>query len=347
MNFVKAFFQDHEIDLIQGTVDVYQHFGFDLIHRNAFCAYDHIGPSSPGWEIERRVETEGRDSTTQTTVRTPKGELTETHRLVWTSEYDAEASPVDYLIKSERDFDLLVEFQPPEQTIDVTPIHEAKRVVGNRGVIAPWIQGAFNHVAYFYRSIDDLLMDAMMNPAFYHRMMQYFFDRNRQVASQYIDAGVDLLSYGANIASGKMVGADFYREFVMPYEKQLIDFIQDRQVHVLHHNCGYASKLYPLYREIGMSVHESLTAPPYGDTVLEQAFEAIGPNVILHGGIDQIQFLMKATPGQVRDNVRQTLERTADRPNFMLGTSDYLREDTPHANVAAIAEAVSELLGGR
>ncbi|MHC4441574.1 MAG: uroporphyrinogen decarboxylase family protein [Planctomycetota bacterium] len=342
VNMVKAFYGDHDADVIRKTIEVYEHFGFDIIHRNCTPVYDELGPTNDRWQVDKKVETDGRDQTTTITIHTPDGDLTQVHRLVWVIEYDAEVTPVDYLIKSEKDFEKIEVYQPPLETIDVSPIASAKQALGNKGVTAPWVQGAFNHLAYYYRRLDDLLMDAMVNPAFYHRMMEYFLNRNLQIVSQYIEAGVDLLSYGGNIASGKMISGAFFREFVLPYEKRLIDYIQGKGVHVLYHNCGYARKLFRNYRDLGMRAYESLTAPPYGDTILEEAFELLPNDMILHGSMDQIEFLLKAQPSEIKSKVDSILGQAKTRGNFILGTSDYFHEQTPRENIAALAEAAHE-----
>jgi uroporphyrinogen decarboxylase len=151
-----------------------------------------------------------------------------------------------------------------------------------------------------------------------------------------------MLSYGGNIASAKMVGAEFFREYVFAYEKRLIDYIQSRGGRVLYHNCGYARNLFPLYHELGMHAYESLTPPPQGDTALEEALDVIGPEAVLHGGIDQIRFLMSARSADVKAKVRGLLDVARTRDNYIPGTSDYFHEDTPHENIAAMAEAGRE-----
>lgn len=65
------------------------------------------------------------------------------------------------------------EFQPPAASADVSDIRRAKEAVGDDGVVAPWIQGAFNLVAFYYRKVDDLLMDALLRPSFYVRLLTY------------------------------------------------------------------------------------------------------------------------------------------------------------------------------
>lgn len=341
-NFVREFYADCGVDVLARTVDVYEHFGFDIIHRNCSPAYDSVGPSADGWQVERLTEVDGRDEVTRTVVHTPKGDLTEVFRLVWVSEYDVEATPVEYLVKSEEDFDLLVEFLPRACEIEASSIGVARRTLGDKGITAPWAQGAFNFVTYYYRSLEQVVTDALINPGFYHRMMEYFLERNARVCAQYIDAGADVISYAGNAASGKMVSEGFFRDYVMPYEKRLIDYIQNRGSHVLYHNCGYARSLLGAYREMGMHAYESLTAPPYGDTILEDAVDQMGPEIVLSGGLDQIEFLKTAEPDEVRAKVKSMLDTVRPRGSFILAATDYFGEKTPHDNLIAFAEAGRE-----
>ncbi|MHB1455922.1 MAG: uroporphyrinogen decarboxylase family protein [Armatimonadota bacterium] len=341
-NFVKAFYKSQDADVIQGTVDVYGEFGFDLIHRNCFVAYDEIGVPGESWEPQKESVLQNKGHQTTTTVHTPKGDLQEVYRLIQVSEYDFESAPVEYLIKSEKDFDLLMEFQPPVKELDLTPIIKAKEAIGDKGVVAPWIQGAFNFPTIHFRRLDDLVLDAMTNPEFFVRMMEYCLSRNMAIISQMISAGADILSYGGNIASGKMFGESFFTEYIFLYEKRLIDFIQSMGVHVLYHNCGYAKNLFPCYHDLGMHMYESLTAPPYGDTLLNDVFSVIGPEVVLCGGIDQIDFLRNASLVDIRSRVRDILEIGKSHDNFILSTSDYFHEDTDYSKIAVLSSASME-----
>lgn len=342
VNFVKEYFNNDNIDIIERTIEVYEHFGFDMIHRNCMSVYyDDIHLVSPDWKVERFTKTEGRDETRFTTIHTPDGDLTETFKLNWMSHYDAEASVVDYLIKTENDFNLFSKYQPPLGTVDTTGIARARKLVcdSNKGIIAPWIQGAFNYLAIYYRKLDDLLLDAMVNPGFYRRMMEYFLERNKQMIMQYIQAGVDAFSYAGNIASGKLIGLDFFLEYVFPYEKRLIDFIQSNGVYVQYHNCGYGMNLFTAYKELGMNVYESMTPPPFGDTVFEEVLKLMPQTITLSGNIDQIQFLKTAMPLQIQQKIKDLLEKAKRRGNFILSTTDYLGEQTPYHNIMAFVDA--------
>jgi uroporphyrinogen decarboxylase len=342
VNFVKEFFNSHEIDVVTKTIDVYNHFGFDIIHRNCTPGYDDINLNGDNWKVSREMAKNGLDQVTCTTIDTPGGKLNEIHKLSYITKYDAEASAVEYFIKSAADFGLFRKYQPPVGLIDMSTTKRAIAAVAETGVVAPWVQGAFNFVAFSYMRVDDLMLLAMTEPQVYHELMQYFLERNMRIITQFIDAGVPVLSYAGNIASGKMVGKDFFRKFVFPYEKELIDFIQGKGVFVLYHNCGYATNLMPIYNDLGIRAYESLIPPPFGDTILEKAFEIFKPEIVLCGNIDQIEFLKTASPAQVRQRVKQVLETAKKRGNFILNTTDYFGEATPYENILAIADAGRE-----
>jgi uroporphyrinogen-III decarboxylase len=65
--------------------------------------------------------------------------------------------------------------------------------------------------------------------------------------------------------------------------------------------------------------------------------------IALMGGIDQIDFLRKATPEAIRRRVAELLEIAARRGRFIVGTSDYINENTPIENLRAVRAAVDRL----
>jgi uroporphyrinogen decarboxylase len=339
VNHVKEFFGSRDVDCVVRTPEVYSAYSFDLIHRNCSPAYDSLGPSSPDWHVEVTRTENGRDSASSTRIRTPRGELACREVLNWVYEYDAESSLVEYPIKSPADFELFREFQPSAAAADVSAVRKARAAVGDDGVVAPWIQGAFNLIAIYYRKVDDLLTDALLEPEFYRRMMDHFQQRYMAFVRQVIDAGADVLSYAGNVANGKMVSREFFVAHIWPYEKRLIDWIQAQGVPVLYHNCGCARGLLPLYPSLGMRAYESLTPPPYGDTVLEDAVRTFGRGTTLLGGIDQLDLLRKGTITQIREKTKRVLDTVRGRCSFILGTTDYFNEDTPREKILALSEA--------
>ena len=342
VNYVREFFSDRGLDPIEPTVEVYRHFGFDLMHRNCTAGYDHLtAVQTPDWVARINAHSDGRDETVTTVVTTPEGEIRQTQATRWTCEYDSEVGLLDFPIKSERDLEVCKKYMPPVGRMDMSKVCHAKQVVGNEGIIAPWIQGAFNEASFWYRKLDDLLLDAVLRPDFYHEVMSFCLRRLFAIVEQYLAAGVDVVSTGGNIANGKMVGPDFFARYVAPYERQLIDFVQQRGKVVLYHNCGYASGLLNIYPGLGMKAYESLTPPPYGDTELSKALVCFDPKrTTLLGNIDQISLLRGGTPEEIEMAVEKTLSQAkAWGGSFILATTDYFNENTRHENIHTLAEA--------
>ena len=88
-----------------------------------------------------------------------------------------------------------------------------------------------------------------------------------------------------------------------------------------------------------MNVYESLTAPPYADGDLKKAFEAFDNDIVLSGNVDQIDMLVNSTPSEIRKKTKEIIDIAKPYGNFILSTSDYLSEGTPHENLRAMADA--------
>jgi uroporphyrinogen-III decarboxylase len=108
---------------------------------------------------------------------------------------------------------------------------------------------------------------------------------------------------------------------------------------VLYHNCGYGRKLLPIYPALGMRAYESLTPPPYGNTVLEEAVRIFGQGTTLVGNLDQIDLLRHGTAAEIDAAVGRVVDTVRGRCHFILGTTDYFNENTPKENIHAFAEA--------
>ncbi|HHW49651.1 MAG TPA: hypothetical protein GXX14_13695 [Clostridiaceae bacterium] len=338
-NFVRNFYNDTGADIIQGTVDVYKYFGFDLMHRNINIRYDESVLDSSKWRVKVKERKEGDTTNITTVIRTPERELVQTVQYRKISRYQEVKAVTEWFIKDIDDFKQFLKYQPPVPALKFPELERAKKIIGDSGITAPWISGVFNYVAD-YRKLDDLLMDAVLEPELYKEMMEYFLQRIKAHIRYVLKEGVDVLSYAGNIASGTMVGPDFFRKNVMEYEKQLIGFIQSKGTHVLYHNCGDARNMIEVYNELGIHAFESITEPPYADNDLKDAVTRFDEHITLIGNLDQVTFLKEATPEEVKAKVKEKLEIVGGRKGFILGTTDFIDENTPYENLFAMVEAV-------
>lgn len=337
-NFVKEFYKDNNIDIIEKTVGVYDYFGFDIIHRTCTIWKAFSQLNGTNWKVDEFVEEKDKGKIVTTVITTPERQLKQVVKVADVYDYESVQAKTEYFIKEENDFKQFLKYQPQVPEYDCSPIKRAKELVGEKGVLAPWVNGAFNSVSEM-RKLDNLIIDAYTKPEFYHEMISYFSNRSLQVMKQFKNAGADVLSYTGNIGNGSLVGPKFFKENILTYEKRLIEEIQDYGAHVLYHNCGDAASLLDVYSDVGFSAYESLTPPPYGDTNLDEALSKLDKDITLLGNIDQIDLLRKGTKEEIELTVKNLLDKVKMRGNFILSTSDYLNENTPVEKVRVLADA--------
>lgn len=157
-----------------------------------------------------------------------------------------------------------------------------------------------------------------------------------------VEAGADCIGIQGHMAGGRTTGPDFFREFVQPYEQRMLDAIHAAGGFSVYHNCGFARSLYDNYRELGMTVWETLSAPPRGDNNLAEAKRILGDRICLLGNLDQVDFLKRATPAEVDARTRETVRAGMPSGRYIFSTSDYLEIGTPRENVVAMVEAAKD-----
>jgi hypothetical protein len=335
-----------DIFYIEKGIELYEKFGFDIILRTANCFeyLSEVSDENGKWQVEEHREGDTENWSLHTIIKTPEKTLSQTKNYHKATPHEIVEAVTEYFIKEPDDFDQFVKYQPPMRAFKTSHITKAVEILGNRGIVAPWAQGAFNSVS-FYRAMDKLIMDPYIDEGFYKNMMEYFSQRMYQLIKQLADAGADMICAGGNVANGTTAGPNYFEQYVLPYEVDFTQKVKDLGVYYLYHNCGDAKSLYHLYSPIKMDVYETLTAPPYADGDLQLAFDTFDSDIVLSGNIDQVDFLINASPEEVKEKVKATLDIAKPYGNFILAASDYFSEGTPYENIQAFADAGFEYGG--
>ena len=340
-NFIDEFFGQHGCDGVEKGIEVYEHFGFDILLRTCSVGgyLDEMLCDGPNWRVtQHREDIRGGAWRVVTAVQTPQKTLRQVKQYAKVHEYETVEAIVECYIKDEDDFEQFVKYQPELPELDCGQITKARRLLDEKGLVAPWSQGVFN-MASMFRKLDDLLMDAYLKPELYDAMMKYFSNRVLGAVKQFVRAGADIICAGGNAANGSAVGPEYFKNYILPYERAFAHDLKAFGVYYLYHNCGDSRKLMPLYPDIGMDIYESLTPPPYGDADLDEAFRIFGRSITLSGNYDQIHALRYCSRREIEEGVRAVMEKVKKRGGFIFATTDYFNENTPHDNIRAFAEA--------
>ena len=338
--------QTEGFDVVQKCIELNEKFGFDIMHRSAHLNFEadentEVSSEDGKWRVHTEEISQDDSISEITTIHTPKRILRQIKETRKMNKYMRVSAVREYFIKDKEDFEQFIEYQPPLRQIDTSNITRAFDLMGDKGIVIGHSYGIFNYLNN-YRNLEDLLMDPLLDEGFYREMVAYFMERLSASQSQMMDAGTQIINFAMNIASAGTVSSQFFRDFIMEYEAELMQRVKKRGGYTFVHNCGDAKRLLPVYNEMPIDIYESLTHPPFGDTVLEEALAILRKDIVLCGNLDQIDFLVKATPEEVYNETKRVVLQAKDRGRFILGTSDFFTNYTPYENIQAFVAAGRE-----
>jgi len=151
------------------------------------------------------------------------------------------------------------------------------------------------------------------------------------------EAGVDVHCVGGNVPGG-FLGRRTYDRYILPFEKQYVDFVQRKGTPAMYHNCGQIMNLVESYKDLGARVVEPFSPPPLGDADLTKVKQAVGDAYVILSGVDQVNVLQKGTLDQVRRVTRQTIDTGKPGGRFIMQNVDFLEYNTPLENIEAYAK---------
>ena len=104
--------------------------------------------------------------------------------------------------------------------------------------------------------------------------------------------GVDAVLISSAFAGAGLISRGQYEEFVLPYEKKIIEGIQKEfDVPVYTHTCGSIGDRLDLMMQTGTNGLDTLDPPPLGTVKLDEAKLFLSGKVFIKGNIDPINTL--------------------------------------------------------
>jgi MtaA/CmuA family methyltransferase len=241
---------------------------------------------------------------------------------------DGVGKPKAALIQSRDDvarvraFEIETAERPKQRVESVARMAET---VGQTHSVLGWVEGPIAEYADL-RGVENTFMDLIDKPEMYMQAAKVIVGNAIRFARAQIEVGADMIGIGDAVAS--LINPSMYEQYVLPFEKSLIDAIHESGATVKLHICGNIANNIGLMARTGADIIDvdwmvSLSA----------AREAVGPDVTLAGNFDPTAILLQGRPEDVAEAARKCISSAGAK--FILQPGCEIPPGTPEANLRA------------
>lgn len=117
----------------------------------------------------------------------------------------------------------------------------------------------------------------------------------------------DAILISSAFAGGGFISRDMYSEFVVPYERRVVEAIRQHNLPSYTHTCGRIGDRLDLMAETGVDGIDTLDPPPLGTVDLAKAKAEFGERFFFKGNLDAVNEMLRADDAAFESAVRQRL----------------------------------------
>ncbi|WKZ18629.1 MAG: uroporphyrinogen decarboxylase family protein [Candidatus Jettenia sp. CY-1] len=205
-------------------------------------------------------------------------------------------------------------------------------VIGNDVFIVPVIGAPFTTSAAL-RGTERFIKELYTDPELIHTLMKVATQSVKNLIDAYVKAGGVPVTVEP-IATGSMISEKHFREFVLPYLKEVYSHIHSYNLPGVLHICGKTKRVIQCMAESGADILS------IDNINLLEAKELVGEQVCLMGNLSPADGMLKGNPEIITAMVKDCIAKAADNPKgYVVATGCEVPIKTPHENMIAFLEA--------
>jgi uroporphyrinogen-III decarboxylase len=234
---------------------------------------------------------------------------------------------VTNLLKRQEDLELLEKYMPVPK-LDKAAVQCERTRLGQDGILRGFVcgeQGGCWQQAACLVGTQELILWAADDPAWVHALLRALLQKKLCFVEESLDgAPYDLIETGGGAASSTVISPRYFREFCLPYDREMHDALHRLGHRVVYHTCGGMMPILELIAANGCDACETLTPPTMGGDARPCELKArIGGQIALIGGLDQNSVLEVGNPECIRLHVHEMFAAYGPGGGYIMSPSDH------------------------
>lgn len=236
-----------------------------------------------------------------------------------------------------RGYDMAGAFDPK----DLEKVVYLQELLGQEGVVWLDMVDPFQEAWTLRGGMDKLLLDFMENPGLVHDLGKVITEYKLAVLEAADRDGIGFIMMGGDLAGEKttLMSPDQYREFVRPYQQQVVDAAKARGMKIIKHSDGNVWPILEDFYQVGYDGFNPIQ-PQCMD--IGEVKSALTGKMCVIGNIDCRELLPAGTPEEVADTVKQTIDVAAPGGGYILSSSNSLHPGCRPENILAMIQTAHD-----
>ncbi|MBI3005880.1 MAG: hypothetical protein HYY49_10770 [Ignavibacteriales bacterium] len=162
------------------------------------------------------------------------------------------------------------------------------------------------------------------------------------LAKEMCSKGVDAIKISSPFAGAGFISAEFYRSFVLPFERAIAEAVRGCGVHVYTHTCGAIADRLELMFDAGVTGIECLDPPPLGNVELEDAKQRTKRRGFIKGNVDSVNTLLFKTKPEIMNDARKRIQIGKQGGGYIFSTACSVAPYVESERLLLLREAVEK-----
>jgi len=196
---------------------------------------------------------------------------------------------------------------------------------------------------YKLRSMEQLLVDFMINQDIADALLDAVTERMAVMAGRLAEASVDILRLADDLGTqlGPMISLDLFRKFIKPRLAMIIESARSVKPEILifFHSDGHIQEFIPDLIEIGLDVLNPIQPECMDPAEIKKKY---GDKLAFWGTIGTQTTMPFGTKEEVRQVVKERIETVGKGGGLLIAPTHLVEPEVPWENIMALVEAVEE-----